>query len=165
MRTLTVPTFLALSAALSACTTNVQSSQDDLKCTTTIVATYPIDGSTNFYYRDTIEFMLSDPDPTAEVATDIIGEQYTSEDGKTILFVPDQALSPLTEYEVGLNYCHGSPSISFTTSELGSEIASFDTIEGNTYLLHLDAARYTRGGDVARALLAIFNKEILIQII
>jgi hypothetical protein len=97
--------------------------------------------------------------------TDIEGEQYTSEDGKTILFVPSQALEPVTEYEVGLDYCRGMPTISFTTSELGSEIASFDTIEGNTYIFHLDAARYTTGGEVAQALLAIFNKEVLIQIL
>jgi len=129
------------------------------------VSTYPVNGSTNFYYRDAIEFRLSAEDPTAEVVTDIPGEQYTSENGRTILFVPTQALEPLTTYSVGLDYCHGTPSIEFTTSELGGEIASMEEIEGNTYMFYLDGAVYTSGGAVAKALLAVFNKSVLIQIL
>ena len=155
----------AVTGMLAGCGGSIQEQQQGPTCGTTIVATYPVDGSTNFYYRDAVEFYLSDADPTAVVDTEIAGEQYTSEDGKTILFVPDQALDPLTEYEIGLDFCHGNPSISFTTSELGSEIASFNEIEGNTYVFHLEAARYTAGGEVAAALLAIFNKDILIQIL
>jgi len=134
-------------------------------CTTTIVSTYPADGATNFYYRDAVEFYLSDADPTAKVISEIEGEQYVSEDGLTILFLPDQALEPLTTYQVGLDYCHGSPSISFTTSELGGEITSLEDVEGNTYVFNLDHARYTSGEQAAKALLAIFNKEVLIQIL
>ena len=165
MRSFPLLSTAALAWVFTACSTDIRNQGSDPKCSTTIVATYPVDGSSNFYYRDAIEFYLSSPDPTAVVLTEIDGEQYTSEDGKTILFVPNQALDPVTDYEVGLDYCHGNPTISFTTSELGSEIASFDTIEGNTYLFHLDAARYTTGGEVAQALLAIFNKDILIQIL
>ena len=96
-----------LATVLAACSTDVRNQGSGPKCSTTIVATYPVDGSSNFYYRDAVEFYLSSPDPTATVMTDIDGEQYTSEDGKTILFVPSQALEPVTEYEVGLDYCHG----------------------------------------------------------
>jgi len=148
-----------------ACTQNVEGPQRDPVCTTTIESTYPTAGATNFYYRDAIEFYLSDADPTAVIVTDIVGEQYFSEDGTTILFVPDLPLEPLTEYEVGLDYCHGTPSISFTTSELGGDIVSLDELEGKTYLFNLEHARYSAGGEVAEALLAIFNKDILIQIL
>jgi hypothetical protein len=157
-----------LSAALllsAGCENNIEDNQREPTCTTTIDSTYPADGSTNFYYRDSVEFFLSDADPTAKVITEIDGNQYVSEDGKTILFVPDQALEPLTTYEVGLDYCHGSPSISFTTSELGGEITSLEDVEGNTYVFNLDHARYTSGEQAAKALLAIFNKEVLIQIL
>jgi len=147
------------------CDNNIEENHREPICNTTIESTFPADGATDFYYRDAIEFYLSDPDPTATVVSDIDGDQFTSEDGKTILFVPSQALEPLTTYEVGLDFCHGQPSISFTTSELGGTITSLSDVEGTTYVFNLAHARYTQGGQAAKALLSIFNKDILIQIL
>jgi hypothetical protein len=157
--------FLLMGLFLSpACENDIEENPREPTCTTTIESTFPANGATDFYYRDTIEFRLSDPDPTAKVLTQIEGEQFTSDDGKTILFVPSQGLGPLTTYEIGLDYCHGKPTISFTTSELGGAIASLAEVEGNTYVFNLAHARYTQGGQAAKALLAIFNKDVLIQI-
>jgi hypothetical protein len=147
------------------CDNDIEEGHREPTCNTTIDSTYPADGATDFYYRDAIEFYLSDPDSTATVVSDIDGDQFTSEDGKTILFVPSQALEPLSTYEVGLDFCHGQPSISFTTSELGGAITSLSDVEGNTYVFNLAHARYTQGGQAAKALLAIFNKDVLIQIL
>jgi hypothetical protein len=158
--------FLLLGLSLSpACENDIDEDRREPTCNTTIDSTFPANGATDFYYRDTIEFYLSDADPTATVFSEIEGSQYTSEDGKTILFVPSEALDPLTTYEIGLDYCHGKPTISFTTSELGGEIVSLAEVEGNTYVFNLAHARYTQGGQAAKALLAIFNKEVLIQIL
>jgi hypothetical protein len=158
--------FLLLGLFLSpACENDIGEDPREPKCTTTIESTFPATGATDFYYRDTIEFYLSDADPTAIVFSEIQGDQYTSDDGKTILFVPSEALEPLTTYEIGLDYCHGKPTISFTTSELGGEIVSLGDVEGNTYVFNLAHARYTQGGQAAKALLAIFNKDVLIQIL
>ena len=78
MRSFTFLSTAAVATILAACSTDVRNQGSGPKCSTTIVATYPVDGSSNFYYRDAIEFYLSTPDSTAEVVTDIDGEQYTS---------------------------------------------------------------------------------------
>ena len=77
MRSFPVLCSATMAAVLAACSTDVTNQGSSPNCSTTIEATYPVDGSSNFYYRDAIEFYLSSPDPSARVMTDIEGEQYT----------------------------------------------------------------------------------------
>ena len=66
MRTL----FIFVSSILSSlvgCGAGVEADPREPQCTTTVVSTYPVNGSSNFYYRDAIEFRLSAEDPSAEL--------------------------------------------------------------------------------------------------
>jgi len=119
---------------------------DTEACEVGIEGTYPTDGSSDAYYRGAVEFYLSEPDPTATVVAAFDGEQTTRDDGLTIVYTPTQPLEPTTAYEVSLDYCRGTPSISFTTSVLGEPIDDPGAIRGRTWAYDLRDARFYQAG-------------------
>jgi len=133
-------------------------------CTVSVDSTWPIDGAQDFYHRSALEFELSEPDPTAVVAAEFPGEQAVSADGLWISYLPDEPLEPETVYEAGLDYCHGSPRISFSTSELGLPVESGATMLGRTFELDLTSGRYLQSSDVAQAFSAAFDRTVLFEV-
>jgi hypothetical protein len=63
-------------------------------CAVSIDATFPEDGATDHYYLDPVRFVLSEPDGSAEVVTDVPGTTTTEDGGTTIVFTPDEPLAP-----------------------------------------------------------------------
>ena len=134
------------------------------ECGITISVTTPEDGATDHYYRDPIRFILSEPDGTARVVSDIEGTTTTDAGGRTIVFTPDEPLAPSTNFEVGLDYCQGDPVIGFTTSSYGAPIDSDVELEGRVFALDLTTGDYTEGDSAGELLNAIFTRHVLFEI-
>jgi hypothetical protein len=133
-------------------------------CAVTIGATVPEDGAKDHYYLDPIRFMLSEPDGSAEVVTDVPGTTTTEDGGATIVFTPDAPLAPSTSYTVGLDYCRGTPSIGFSTSSYGAALDPSVELEGQVYALDLTSGDFTQGQSAAELLNAIFTRHVMFEL-
>ena len=133
-------------------------------CDISVNVTYPEDGSTDHYYLDPIRFILSDPDGSAEIFTDIPGTQSTDAGGRTIVYTPDEPLAPNTSYSIGLDYCYGNPEIEFSTSSYGAPVDSDVQLEDKTFALDLTSGDYTVGESAGELLNALFTRHVLFQL-
>lgn len=139
-------------------------------CEVEVDSTFPADGETSAYYRTTIEFELSDPDPTgtpsvtvADAAgTAVAGSSALNEDGDVVIFTPDSPLSASTSYTATLDYCAGNPAISFTTGSLGGALTA--DLVGNAYVIDLDGADFVEPAGVADLLLGQLENSILLGV-
>jgi hypothetical protein len=164
-----VPLFAA-ALALYGCggQDDTSGNQDSIECSVTIRSTFPTDGTDDFFYRNTLEFQLSEVDATNPVAflsqgdTDVPGTTWYSIDDKTIFFTPDAPLVPLTDYTAALDYCAGTGSVDFTTSELGPQVT--EDLTGRTYVLDLFNARFTEPMIFNQVLETIMTKRVLIGV-
>ncbi len=138
--------------------------QDETQCDTTVQATEPEDNTPDHYYRDPIRFILSEPDPTAVVVTDVSGTTSRDADDRTIIFTPDEPLEPSTDYEFGLDYCYGDPEIEFSTSSLGTDIDPDVVLEGKVYSLDLTSGEYTLGERMGDLLNVVFTRRLLFSL-
>jgi hypothetical protein len=155
---------LALAACQPAATDDSNPTQDPT-CETGITSTYPMDGSSDAYYRDSIEFVLSEPDPGATVIADFEGTQSSSEDGLTVIYTPAEPLEPLTAYEVSLDYCHGTPTIGFTTSAYGQPVDDPLTLLGRTWSYDLREARFYEAVYVGALLQSFAERVGLVSVV
>ncbi len=133
-------------------------------CGVTIDETWPLDGSSDAYWRGAIEFSLNSPDGSAWVVADFSGTQWTEDGGRRVLYEPAPPLEPLTQYTVGLDYCSGRPEIGFRTSELGLPVEDPTDLIGRTYRVDLAGGRFTRGGAIGEGLSSFFPRSVLFQI-
>jgi hypothetical protein len=133
-------------------------------CATTVTQTQPVNGATDHYYRDPIVFELSEPDASAVVLTDMAGSTTVSEDGIMVTFTPDVPLEPATAYTVGIDYCYGSPEISFSTSAYGASLEASTDLEGAVFSLSFSAGDFTIGDNAGELMGAVFTRPVLIQL-
>lgn len=133
-------------------------------CEIEVEETVPATGAVDAYYRGTIEFRLDDPDPTAEIETDIPGVQSTNEAGDVVYWTPSEPLAPNTAYTATLHYCGGDAEISFTTSALGSEISDPQSLVGKTYVLDLQGARIVQPDGIGSVLTSYLTQDILVGV-
>lgn len=159
-----------LLSLLSACgkdtgsATNDSGSGDEApSCTTVVTSTDPVNGSMEHYYRDSVRFHLSEPDPTAQVITDVVGDTTREDGGSTIVFEPRGNLSPSTEYTMGLDYCYGEPEITFTTSHYGVPLEASADLGGRSYSIAFNSGEYTVGENAGELLNAVFTRPVLVQ--
>ncbi len=137
-------------------------------CDVTVTSTVPTDGATDAYYRMDIEFNLSAEDTTATfTVTDSAGtavDGTTWADGKTVYFTPSSPLQPQTTYTATLATCGGenNPSITFTTSELGT--AAECDLTGNTYLVQLTEARFVEPAALGDLIGQYLDQDLLIGV-
>ena len=137
----------------------------DPGCAVTVKSTSPADGSATAYYRDQIDFVLSEADATATITTDIPGTLEVSSDGLTVSWIPSAYLEPSTSYTATLDYCAGSAAISFTTSELGGTMADTSVLKDKTYVLDLGAATIVEPPGVGAILGGLVEEGILIGVL
>ena len=133
-------------------------------CDVTISSTYPEAGATDHYYLDPIRFVLSEPDSSAKVVTDVSGTTTTDAGGRTIVFTPDEPLEPSTSYTVGLDYCYANADISFSTSSYGMPIDPDVELEGRVFSLDLTSGDYTEGENAGELLNALFTRHVLFEL-
>lgn len=134
-------------------------------CSITVDATWPTSDSIDHYYRDPVEFRLSDPDPTAAVVAPVPGTTNVHEDGHILQFIPAETLEPDAPYTFDLEYCGGRPSLSFRTSPAGLPLANTDELVGKVWLVDLGAGRFTEGEPVGALLNGIFGRALLLGIV
>lgn len=139
-------------------------------CEVEVDSNFPADGTTDAYYRTTIEFELSDPDPTGTPTITVAdasgaavaGTSTLNEDGDVVIFTPDAPLAASTSYTATLDYCGGTPSISFTTSSLGGDLTA--DLVGKTYVVDLNGADFVEPAGVADLLLGQLENSILLGV-
>ena len=134
-------------------------------CDAVVESTWPADGTTDAYYRDRIEFHLSGPDQYATVIAPVDGDQSFENDGKTVVFTPSEPLEPDTEYELGLDFCQGEPTLSFSTSVLGQPLEVPSDLIGATFVLDPTEARFSETGGVGKVLAHLYGRPFLLQFI
>ena len=134
------------------------------KCTVEVSGTSPADGSATAYFKDQIDFKLTEPDATATITTDIPGSQMVSADGLTISWVPSPVLAPLTDYSATLDYCGGSVPLSFKTSELGGAMTDTSILQDRTYILDLGTANIVEPPGVGAVLGSLVETGNLIHV-
>jgi hypothetical protein len=124
-----------------ACSTGEDTAPVDDSCGVEIDETRPATGQTDWYYRSALEFELSDPDDSAVLSVEgVSGTSVVSDDGELVTFTPDSSLEPSTSYTATLDYCTGSASVDFTTSELGQDVDT-NSLVGKSYALDLGSGR------------------------
>jgi hypothetical protein len=117
----------------------------DRLCENGIDEIVPEDGSTFAYYRGTIEFWLEKPhDAELNIVLRsgeevVPGRTHVSSDRAVAYFRPKSPLEPETDYEATLDYCVGSATIQFTTSELG--LPCDESLAGRVYFGDLSNGR------------------------
>ena len=111
------------------------------ECGVTVDETFPVNDASDAYYRGAVEFHLSDTDTTAVASIDgVTGDSSLNADGDVVTFTPDTPLSASTSYTASLDYCTGTTSINFTTSNVGDPVDAAG-LSGNVYALALDSGR------------------------
>jgi len=158
-------TAFSLVLLATGCTEVVTPDEPAVTCDTTIPQTWPLDGDTRFYNRDTVEFTLSKPDPSATVIAPYDGEQSVSEDGLVVSFAAADPLEPDTAYTVELDYCRGTAGIDFTTSELGRDLEGELDLEGRVYAGDFSGVRYAQGDGVGQIISTFLGETVLLQVI
>lgn len=132
-------------------------------CTTQVTSSNPTDGAQDFAFNDTIDFILSAPDSTATITTDIPGSQSVSSDGLTVSWVPSPALDAKTSYSATLDWCGGSKTISFMTSDLGGSVDE-SVLTGKAYNLALAEADIVEPAGVGSLLSSYLTTPIYIGV-
>jgi len=134
-------------------------------CEVTIESVWPEDGANDAYYRSPVEIRLSEPDPTLSVSFEPSGELSTLDGGTTVLFAFDQPLQPDALYDYQVDYCHGAPSFSFTTSSYGAPVVNPQALLGHTFLVDLTSGRFTEGEGVGDTMSLFFTRGVLVQVV
>lgn len=134
-------------------------------CDISISETRPANGSEEAYYRAPVEFQLTEPDPTAIVVANFDGVQSSRGDGSVIVYTPTVPLEPETSYTAGLEYCHGTPEIEFTTSAMGQALDDPGALEGKLYSIDMFTARFLAGKEVAETAASLFDRRLLASVI
>ena len=137
----------------------------DGDCDIIVESTWPVDGARDVFYRDAISFELSRHDPNAKVFFSAPGTQrFVGEDREIVLFSPIEPLDLERSYKVGLDYCHGSPTISFETSDIGKPIEDVSGLLGQTYQIDLDRLRFTKNEGFGEFIASWYGRDILLQV-
>lgn len=135
------------------------------RCDVTVDETWPAVGSDRpHYYRDPVEFWLSEPDESAVVEAPVAGSTEVLEDGHLLRFQPDPVLEPDAPYTFGLSYCGGRPRLSFQTSPAGLPVSEEEALAGQVWLVKLGEGRFVEGGSVGDLLNGVFGRALLLGV-
>ena len=155
-----------LALGIVACGKDTDSTEDsgDVGCGVEVRQTYPADQAPDFYYKGIIEFNLNKSDDTAEISVDgVEGTSWRNDRNDIVYFEPAADLAPNTEYTATLAYCTGEPSITFTTSSLGSAVGEAVDLTQFTYSLDLKSGRVVVPEGVGAVLQDYLDFQILVQ--
>ena len=165
----TQPPFVIACLALFGCTApatqdTAAAQPSEPTCEVRVESTWPVDGSTAAYFRDPIEFLLSEAVDSATVDAPVDGTTTLEDGGTLVRFLPDAPLDPDTLYSFGLDFCGGSPTVSFTTSSYGSPLTDSGAMVGATFATSIGDARWTIGGGVGPVLASVLDRYVLVAI-
>lgn len=161
------PLSVVLLSTVLACAPDVDVRYEtpDSTCATVIDGTYPSPDQADAYYRTPIEFTLSEADPDARVLTDLPGQHYTRAEGRVVGFLPGPPLTPASEYRAALDYCGGTPEITFHTDDIGTSLeAPVKELVGATYTLDLLSGQFLHGDTLATVASGFWDDLLLVSI-
>jgi len=132
-------------------------------------------GQTNFFYRDNIVFSVTDGADTALISvTDSTGasidgetwvdDRVAADEPLRVVFTPNAPLQASTDYSATLDYCAGSPSVDFRTSDLGTPIDGLERIDGAVYSMDMSAAKVVQPSGVAQVLLTLLDNDLALRV-
>ena len=133
------------------------------------------DGQSDFYYRDSVMFSVTEGADSAEIrltdssGNDVPGETYVDDqvpagEPLRVVFAPDSPLRSNSDYQAHLDFCGGNPSVSFRTSDLGTQVEDPGLLQGWTYVMDLSQARVVKPSTAAQALLTLLDNDLSLQI-
>ena len=133
------------------------------------------DGQSDFYYRDSIMFSVTEGAENAEIylydddgepveGTTYINNQVPEGEPLRVVFEPREALQSNSDYKATLDFCGGAPSVAFRTSDLGTQVEDPALLKGWTYVMDLSKARVTKPSSAAQALLTLLDNDLSLQI-
>jgi hypothetical protein len=133
-------------------------------CDARVVSTLPTDGDIDVVGSATVEFHLSHPDPAAEVITHLDGESWWR-DETTLVFSPSEPLLPETEHHLGMSFCGGEPTVSFTTNDVGLPLeVPTEALVGRTYVVDLSSGRHTQGQGLMTLVASYVSPSLLMEV-
>jgi len=120
-------------------------------CDVRLVETEPADGIADAYYRQPIEFELTDPDPTATVSIDGVPGTVTRRGTRDqiVVFTPDAPLAPASSYTATLGWCGGTSTLGFGTSDAGLPIDDTAALAGRVFSVPFQSGRIVEPDGVA----------------
>lgn len=140
-------------------------------CETVALATSPEDGTTDFYYRDTLGITFSDDASGATIQLlDSAGAEVPTTaswgDGNLqVVLTPDASLQGNSAYTLHIEVCEYSGDVMFTTSEYGTALeGDASSLVGNTYVLDLSKADILQPEGLGYLLASYLTEPILLGV-
>jgi hypothetical protein len=153
---------------LLACNGEETDTDTDVTCENYIMETYPEDGETAAFYRTTVEVKFDDfEDGATFTVTDAGGTAVTGTQtwvGDRLILEPDAPLTPQTTYTTSIDYSCGTPSVSWTTSEVGGALGTPASLDGRSYLLDLSSGRFVEPEGVGEFLGDYLDQIVLVGV-
>ena len=149
---------------------SAEPSTEDQGCGVKIDETFPADGASDFYYRGTLAFELSDDDDSASLALEgadgTAVDGTSSVDGDMVYFTPSAPLQPSTSYVANLTYCGSEApvAVGFSTSDLGTVADDVSVFEGKTYAVDLSSGNFVQPAGVGDLIGGLLENNILIGV-
>ncbi|MBN2798304.1 MAG: Ig-like domain-containing protein [Deltaproteobacteria bacterium] len=115
-------------------------------CDISVASTFPAADATGVYYRTTVEATFSEVDDTATMTVtgpdgEVAGTTMWIDE--TLVFTPNAPLAASTSYTMNIHFSCGDPTVSFTTSEVGTALEASALLE-KTYNLDLASGRFIK---------------------
>lgn len=147
-------------------------SQAPEECTTQLSGTVPVSGAGDVYYRADIEATFDAADDTSMITlydasgTPVDGSERMNDDATVAYFTPDEPLTPGASYSAEIMWCDMSETevVDFTTSSLGEPLDDPTAVDGRTYLVNLQDARFAEPAGVGPLLALKVNQSILLTV-
>ena len=145
---------------------------DTTECTAAVADVYPINGQSDWYYRDAMT-VLFDQDAQALVELTMLGNDASvdlsvvyNDDGLEATLLPTSgAWSGSTSYNLTIDLCGVTSTYAFETSPYGAPLKVDDSsLAGNTYYVDMSEAIYTQPAGVGTIIRQFLTNPLLIDI-
>ncbi|MBW1878455.1 MAG: Ig-like domain-containing protein, partial [Deltaproteobacteria bacterium] len=168
MNRLPVGLIVLACTALVACKGDDTDIDDTDTCENAVLETYPVDGETGAYYRTSIEVKFDDfEDGATFTVTDAGGTEVTGTQtwvGDRLILEPASPLAAQTTYTTSIDFSCGTPSVSWTTSEVGGALGTPANLNGRSYLLDLASGRFVEPEGVGDFLGDYLDQIVLVGV-
>jgi hypothetical protein len=132
-------------------------------------------GQVNFFHRDDIVFSVTDGADTATIhlvdgfgepveGTTWVDDRVAKDSPLLVVFTPESPLAVSSDFIATLDYCAGTPSISFHTSSLGTALDTQDVLLDQTFTIDLSQAKVEQPDGAAQVLLSLLDNDLALQV-
>jgi hypothetical protein len=135
-------------------------------CANVISSTFPEDGSTEAFYRTSVEFELLTAETSASIS--VVGPSgevpgSSAADGASVVWTADGDLEPNTEYTATLTWGCDPATITFSTNEVGDPAPVADLTD-NVYALPLTEGRFVEPPGIGDIIGGLLTVSVLIEV-